>query len=178
VDDSDIVRFNATSLGANTAGRFSMYLDGSDVGLVASNSGHDVDALELLASGDLLLSTAGSVSVQGTSAQDEDLLDFKPRSLGASTAGTFSLYFDGSDVGLGASGGDVDAVAVDGSGRLYLSTAGPFSVPRVNGGPEDVVVFVPNSLGANTAGNYSPNLYFDGSAYGLASNNISDIDLP
>jgi hypothetical protein len=41
VDDSDIVRFEG-ALGDATTGTFSLYFDGSDVGLTASD--HDVDA--------------------------------------------------------------------------------------------------------------------------------------
>ena len=76
IDDSDVVRFDATSLGATTAGTFSMYFDGSDVGLTQSAA--DVDALELLSDGRLVISTTGTVSVSGVSARDEDLLAFTP----------------------------------------------------------------------------------------------------
>jgi calcineurin-like phosphoesterase family protein/cadherin domain-containing protein len=176
VDDSDLVRFDATSLGANTAGSFSMYFDGSDVGLTAS--GHDVDAAELLSDGRILISTTASATVAGVTAQDEDLLAFTPTSLGENTAGGFSLYFDGSDVGLGAAGQDVDAVAVDALGRIYLSTLAAFAVPGLSGQPADVFVFTPSSLGPTTSGTYSPTPYFDGSAHGLDTNNVFAIDLP
>jgi uncharacterized protein YjiK len=176
VDDSDIVRFDATSLGANTAGSFSLYFDGSDVGLTAK--GHDVDTVELLSDGRILLSTTASVTVGGVTARDEDLLAFTPSSLGDNTAGSFSLYFDGSDVGLGETGQDVDGVAVDASGRIYLSARAAFAVPGVSGQPADVFVFTPASLGRTTSGTYSPTPYFDGSAYGLDTNNVSALDLP
>jgi calcineurin-like phosphoesterase family protein len=176
VDDSDIVRFDATSLGKSTAGSFSLYFDGSDVGLTAS--GHDVDAVELLPNGHVLLSTLNSVTVQGVSARDEDLLEFTPTSLGQNTAGSFSLYFDGSQVELGQTVEDVDAVAVDATGRIYLSTVDVFAVAGLSGQNEDVFVFTPTSLGTTTSGSYSPALYFDGSTYGLDTNNVSDIDLP
>jgi len=135
VDDSDIIRFDASSLGQTTAGTFLMYFDGSDVGL--SSSGEDVDAFELLASGALLVSAQGSVSVPGASGADEDLLAFTPSSLGPTTSGTFALYFDGSDVGLTSSGENVDAAAVDAAGRIYLSTTGNFSVTGVSGPGHD-----------------------------------------
>jgi hypothetical protein len=48
----------------------------------------------------------------------------------------------------------------------------------VSGADEDVFVFAPTSLGNATAGTYSPTLYFDGSAFGLATNDLSAIDLP
>jgi sugar lactone lactonase YvrE len=176
VDDSDIVRFDATSLGATTIGSFQLYFDGSDVGLTAN--GHDVDALELLSGGRILISTRDSVTVSGVSARDEDLLAFIPTSLGNDTAGSFSLYFDGSDVGLGDAGEDVDAAAVDASGRIYLSTDAAFAVPGVSGQDEDVFVFTPSALGPTTAGSYAPTLYFDGSSFGLDTNDLFAIDLP
>ena len=176
VDDSDIVRFTATSLGATTAGTFTLYFDGSDVGL--TTSGEDLDAVELLPNGRILVSTINTVSVVGLSAEDEDLLEFVPTSLGSTTAGTFSLYFDGSDVGLTLAGEDVDAAAVDGTGKIYLSTVANFSVAGLSGGDEDVFVFTPSSLGETTSGAFSSALYFDGSAHGLAVNDVAAIDLP
>jgi hypothetical protein len=176
IDDSDVARFDASSLGATTAGTFSIYFDGSDVGLTQSAA--DVDALELLSDGRIVISTTGTVSVSGVSARDEDLLAFTPTSLGQTTVGTFALYFDGSDVGLGESPEDVDAVSVDASGRLFLSTADTFAVPGLSGADEDVFVFNPTELGSTTAGTYSPSLFFDGSSFGLAANDVFGIDVP
>jgi len=176
VDDSDIVRFTSTSLGTDTAGTFSLYFDGSDVGLTVA--GEDVDAAELLPNGHLLLSTTNTVAVTGVAGEDEDLLEFTPTSIGPSTSGTFSLYFDGSDVELTAAGEDVDAAAVDALGRIYLSTFNGFSVPGISGQDDDVFVFTPSTLGTTTAGTFSPMPYFDGSAFGLAANDVFAIDLP
>jgi len=180
VDDSDIVRFEANSLGGVTAGTFSMYFDGSDLGLTAS--GHDVTAVEPLADGRIIISTLNSATVSGASgsvsARDEDLLAFTPTSLGDVTAGTFELYFDGSDVGLGDAGEEVDAAAVDLAGTIYLSALDVFSVSGVSGGDEDVFVFTPTSLGSATSGTYSSTLFFDGSSFGLDANDVFAIDLP
>lgn len=176
VDDSDLVRFDATSLGDVTAGSFSLYLDGSDVGL--TTSGEDVDAVELLPGGHLLVSTISTVATTGAAGEDEDLLEFVPNTLGPVTSGSFSLYFDGSDVLLTASGEDVDGAARDASGKLYLSTLSNFAVSGISGADEDVCVFTPTSLGNATAGTYSPTLYFDGSAFGLAANDVFAIDVP
>ncbi|MGH3064810.1 MAG: cadherin domain-containing protein [Gaiellaceae bacterium] len=175
-DDSDVVRFDATSLGDVTAGAFSLYFDGSDVGL--TTAGEDVDAVELLPNGNLLLSTFNTFSVTGVAGEDEDLLQFVPTSLGATTVGTFSLYFDGSDVELTASGEDVDAAAVGADGKICLSTFNNFSVTGRSGADEDVFIFTSTSLGDVTAGTYSPALYFDGSVHGLAANDVIAIDFP
>ena len=176
VDDSDIVTFAATSLGANTAGTFSMYFDGSDVGLTTSDE--DVDAIELLSGGHLLVSTRGRVSASGVSGAAEDLLEFMPTSLGPTTAGTWALYFDGGDVGLSRTSENVDGVAVDAAGKIYLSTTGSFTVSGRTGADEDVFVFTPTSYGASTAGAFGSALFFDGSVYGLGSNDVFAIDLP
>jgi fibronectin type 3 domain-containing protein len=176
IDDSDVIRFDATSLGTTTSGTFSMYFDGSDVGL--TTSGEDVDAFELLANGTIVLSTDGSASVAGVSAAAEDLLVFTPSSLGATTSGTYAMYFDGSDVGISTSNENVDAAAVDAAGRVYLSTTGNFNATGVSGADEDVFVFTPTTLGATTSGAFSSMLYFDGSAFGLGGNDIAAIDLP
>ena len=176
IDDSDVIRFDASSLGSTTSGAYSMYFDGSDVGL--TTSGEDVDAFELLANGTVVLSTEGSVAVTGVSASDEDLLVFTPTSLGSTTSGTYAMYFDGSDVGVSSSNENVDAAAIDAAGRVYLSTTGAFSVSGASGADEDVFVFAPTALGAATAGTFSSSLYFDGSAFGLGANDVSAIDLP
>jgi hypothetical protein len=175
-DDSDVVLFTATSLGSTTAGTFSLYLDGSDIGLTTFDE--DVDAVERLPSGRILLSTTNTVSVTGVTADDEDLLEFVPTSVGPNTAGTFSLYFDGTDVGLTSFGEDVDAAAVDAAGKVYLSAVNTFAVTGASGADEDVFVFTPSSLGSNTAGTFSSTLSFDGSAFGLAANDVFAIDLP
>jgi uncharacterized protein YjiK len=176
VNPYDIVQFDATSLGAVTSGAFTMYFNGSDVKLTTSDE--NIDALILLPDGRLLVSTAGSFSVSGTSGQDEDLLAFTPTVLGANTSGTWAMYFDGSDVGLTAGDEDVDAVEIAANGEIYLSTLGNFAVTGVSGADEDVFVCTPNSLGATTACTFSPALYFDGSLRGLSSNDVDAIDLP
>jgi hypothetical protein len=176
VDDSDVVLFTATSLGENTVGSFTLYFDGSDAGL--SSSAENVDAVELLPNGHLLFSTSGSFSVSGASGADADIIEFAPTSLGSTTAGTWSFYFDGSDAGLSGSSEDLVALAVDSGGRLYLSVNVQFSVPGASGADEDVFVFTPATLGMSTSGSYDSTLFYDGSRYGLASNDIFAIDLP
>jgi len=168
----DVLRFDATSLGSTTAGTFSLYFDGSDVSL-ADATNEKIDALSLLPDGRLLLSTNGNPGVTGVSGgRDEDVLAFSPTSLGNTTSGTWSLYFDGSDVGLGeTSGEDVDALDVVG-GNVYLSTHDNFSVSGLSGADEDVFVCAATSTGDVTACNYSPSLYFDGSTWGLTANDV------
>ena len=90
-----------------------MAFDGSDVGL--TTSAEAIDAVTGLADGSLLLSTRRSGSVPlgsgSLSFAAEDLLRFAPTSLGANTAGSWSLWADLSDVGLNSSNENLTAVA-------------------------------------------------------------------
>src|SRR6185503_10241562 len=94
----DILRFDATSLGSNTAGTFSLYFDGSDVNF-EDPTNEKIDSLSLLPDGRLLVSSTGNPVVPGViSAKDEDVLAFTPATIGDTTSGTWAMYFDGSDV--------------------------------------------------------------------------------
>ncbi|MGK7912933.1 MAG: AGE family epimerase/isomerase [Synechococcus sp.] len=174
VDDSDIVRFTANSLGENTLGTFSLEFDASDVGLRSGSE--DVDAITLLPDGSLLISTTGSLNPgSGTIAADEDIVLFTPTSLGETTAGSFSLYVDSSDIGLGSE--DVDAFGINATGDLYFSTTNSFIVSGLSGDDEDVFGFTPSSLGNSTSGSFASALFFDGDRFGLAVNDITGLDI-
>jgi len=179
ITPQDVVYFNATSLGSNTAGTFSMLLDGSSFGL--DTTAEAIDSVSLSPQRRILISTTGNPSVPGVSGKDEDILIFTPAVLdlyGNILSGTWGMYFDGSDVGLAdTSTEDVDALDVASNGNIYLSTLGDFAVPGLSGADEDVFVCVPNSIGDTTSCNYLPTLYFDGSAWGLASNDVDAINL-
>ena len=161
-DDSDIVRFSPDTQ------TWSLYFDGSDVGL--SSNGEDVDAIAFTPDGRLVVSTSGSSSANGVSSRDEDMLVFNQTSLGTNTAGSFEMYFDGSDVGLSTSSSeDVDAVSITSDGTIYMSTTGNFSVAGTSGADEDVFAFEPVTTGASTSGTFRSGLYFDGSTYGFGN---------
>ena len=172
VQNYDIIQFTASSLGQNTAGIFSIYFNGEDVGLSSGTSSlaSNIDAMSILADGRLLLSTSGNVSLSGLTAADEDLLAFTPTILGTVTSGTWSLYFDGSDVGLSST--NINAVDIASNGDIYLSVSDAVSLAGISIGKEDVFVCVPGSLGAKTICSYQPTLFFDGSLYGLSSNDV------
>ena len=157
--DEDILAYNS---GTDT---WSVHFDGSDVGL----SGADLDAVQVLGDGNeatldpILFSLKNGRSLPGFYADDSDIVEFTPTSLGTTTAGTFSLFIDGSTAGLTRNGEDVDAVGFSPDGRLVVSTNQSFKVPRDGGGTlrgkdEDLIV-------RETSGDWS--LYFDGSDVGL-----------
>jgi hypothetical protein len=59
-----------------------------------------------------------------------------------------------------------------------LTTQNNFAVTGVSGANEDVFICTAISLGDTTACIYSPTLFFDGSLWGLADNDVDGIDLP
>jgi threonine synthase len=95
----DLVRFVPTSLGANTAGAWSMHFDGSDVGL-AHQSQERLDAGFPREDGSILLSTRGNLDANGFAASRGDLVAFHPASTGDATSGWFDLYRSAAQMGL------------------------------------------------------------------------------
>lgn len=155
--DEDILLYDVAT------GDWSLYFDGSDMGLRAT----DVDAIHLMEDGNILMSFAQRLHVPGFGkVDDSDIVKFIPTTLGEDTAGTFEWFFDGSDVGLCKSGEDVDAFGFTGDGRLVVSTNASFTVPKTGGGhflgtDDDLIVFNATAFGSDTQGDWE--MYFDGS---------------
>lgn len=153
VDDSDILRFIPNTLGNHTTGSFERFLGGATVGL--KEDSEDIDAIAYTPDGRLLISTKGKVEVNGLTAHDEDLLAFTATTRGAQPQGSWSLYFDGSDLGLDETGEDISS-AWNYNGDLYLTTKGKFDafdgVKAVKGDGETIFAFTPFSTGDNTSG--------------------------
>ncbi|PSB15609.1 hypothetical protein C7B65_24055 [Phormidesmis priestleyi ULC007] len=174
VDDSDIIKFSFTSsttTGEATAGSFELYFKGANVGL--DSDSEDLDSIAIAPDGRLIVSTKGNFSAGGLIASNKDLLAFSPTSLGASTAGSWSLYFKGSNVGLTDASENIDAAWVDSSGKISISTQGTYSVPSgstssLSGGGSDLLVFSPSSLGASTSGSFAAS--WNATSSGLSAN--------
>ena len=154
------------------SGAWSLLFDGSDVGL----AGQNVTAFAWLPDGSLLVALADDTYLAeldrpaergGNNVDNSDILHFVPDSLGEDTSGSWSLYFDGSDVDLKTSQESISALTVLGDGRIVISTSGPFKAGSLNAKSRDLVIFTPGTLGENTAGSWA--LYFDGSDVGLLS---------
>ena len=105
----------------------------------------------------ILLSSTTGGTVGGVRFADEDIL-----SVDTATS-AWSMYFDGSDVGLG--GADLDAAELLADGRILLSTESPVVLGGVTYDDSDVISFTPSSTGATTAGAFS--LYLSGATIGL-----------
>lgn len=164
VEDSDLVIFTFTQSGSSTSGSFSFVFDGSDVGL--TTNGEDIDGVYEFPGGGLGISTLGSASVPGLSGiRDEDVTFFSATAYGASTSGSFSMHFDGSDVGFATSSGeDLYAVTFEDGVDLLFSTAGDWSAAGGAGADEDVGRFS-GTFGSATSG--SASLELDLSALGI-----------
>ena len=162
IDDSDIILFTPTSVGDVTAGEFTFYFDGSDVGLESSRE--DIDGLIEFDDGSLGISTHARMDVgyipRGS---DEDVHRFTG-TFGSVTSGTWSLHFDGSDVGLTTPADDLNALSIDGSSHLLFSTIGTYVGAGGTGDDEDVSRFT-GTFGSNTTGTAIVEL--DGSAVGI-----------
>jgi hypothetical protein len=181
IDDSDIVKFEATSLGQDkTAGTFSLFFDGATVGLRTNRA--NVDAFTLLPDGLLLISTEARVKVAGVNgdvrAEDEDILALTPAAPDNYGSGDWSLYFDGSNVGIRSGSENIDGLAVGPRGEIYLTTTGKFSVNGLAGSGEDILTYPPTSLENSQASNFSPTLFFDGRMHGLNRNDVDAISVP
>jgi hypothetical protein len=173
VDPADIVRFTPTQLGPTTTGAFTLLLDGSDVGL--DTSGENIDAVGRAPDGRLLVSVGGTFNAGGVSGGDEDIYLFDDTTLGETTAGAWSVYFDGSDMALDtAAGEEIDGFWVDpASGALYLSSKDFFTLGvGVAGDRNDMYLCAPGSLGEDTA--CTPGFFWDAGAHGLAGGNVRD----
>jgi len=96
--DEDLFVFNATSMGADTAGSWEPYFDGSDVAL--TRGGEDVNGLWVDgANGNLYLTTKGDFEATGSagsiSGDRDDIFICTPLALGDTTDCTFAPFFDG-----------------------------------------------------------------------------------
>lgn len=117
-DDSDVIVFTPTSTGSTTAGTFAMYASGASLQL--TTDAEDVDAIAVTAAGELVLSTSGRLTARGVTSEDEDLTRF--------VGTTASRYFDGSTIGLTASGEDVSAGSIDTTGKVRFGTEAGFTL--------------------------------------------------
>lgn len=174
VDDADILRFIPASYGPTTAGSYVIYFDGSDVGL--DKRDEDVDAIDLDANGNLVISVVGAFKAQNVSGNDEDLFVLSGFTPGANTTGTWGFYFDGSDVGLTSSNKDIFGLWADhANSKLYLSTHGNFSVTGAKGDEEDIFICRYGSLGATTTCTFS--LFWNGDSVGFDEDAIDGLSI-
>lgn len=167
VDPADVVLFRASSTGDNTAGRFTLFFDGSDVGLEETTE--NIDALALDASGQVLMSLAGDFSVPanltGTvtlTGLGQDIIRFRASRWYGNTQGYWELYQAGEAIGLRSPSENIDGMWINPTDpELFLSTSGAYSVPGYVGDDDDILVCALN----NGQCNYG--LFFDWEDFGV-----------
>lgn len=164
IRDEDIARYD----GMDAA--FELFFDGSDVGLGSAV----IDAFAFTAfPNSFVLSFTSPLTVPGVGGVDDsDLVEFTATSLGeGSTAGSFRLLLDGSDIGLTQSSEDIDAVEIFDE-TLHLSTTGSFSVQsgssQLSGADEDVFRCT-GQRGPNSNCELNLSFTFEGGAMELGS---------
>ncbi len=161
-------------------GVWSLYFDASAVGLTKA-----LGDFVLLDDGSILLTIEAKVKLRDAAndfitVMPQDIVRFVPTGLGAATAGTFEVYFDGSDVALSTSGEKIDALARRPDGALLISTSGAATVKNGNvtikAQDEDLLAFMPTSLGATTGGTWNATLALDGSTLpGMTPENVTSV---
>ena len=186
-DDIDLIHYDADT------DTWSPGWDGSDHGLT---SGMNVMACAVYGDS-LILSTWNGGTLGGVTFEANDLVAFTPNIPDDwDGAGTWSLFLDGSDIGLDAAVERIDGLhilgddMINGGPNNHLAVGGEidgnengyrypvvlFSVDTIGGqlnaaaggltfNDEDIVAFVPVSLGDNTTG--SAHVWMDGTAVGL-----------
>jgi hypothetical protein len=162
-----------TSVSFSTDGVYVLTLTGDDGEL--SSSDEVTVTVGVPGTAQLLyVSFTSTTSVPGiaSSVRDEDIVVYD------TGAGTWALYFDASDVGIGSS--DLDAFHVRADGSVLMSFSSAVSIPGLTGGPDgttiddsDVILFSPVNTGEDTAGSFS--FFLDGSDIDLTANG-EDID--
>lgn len=164
----DIVAYNGLT------GAWSLVFDASDVGWKKA-----IGDFEFLPDGSVLLTSSARQTLGGLTLEVQDIARFVPTTLGSTTAGTFALYFDGSDVTLSTADERIDALALKPDGTLLISTTGRATVKNgktsIIAQDEDLLAFRPTQLGATTSGTWDLTTDgFDGSLLtGMAAEDVN-----
>lgn len=139
--DEDIIQYDANNDIAT------QLFDGS----VILNNVFDIDAVHILANGNILFSTTSSSSIGGLSFEDEDVVEYN------TSTGAASIFLEGDSIF--SSDEDIDAFSIMPSGNYLISTTGGATLGGISINDEDVAEYNPSTDSAS--------LYFDGSAFGI-----------
>lgn len=150
-DGDDLLLFTPDFPGALT-GNWSLLFDGSQHGLnpVSGN----IDSVSLRQDGTLAISIVGPLNVGGIDFTGSDLLLYTPLTPGDYSSGTWSMFFDGSDVELDDPyREDLNGASVQANdSEIFFVTRGEFTAQGVFGTNTTIGWFVPTSLGDQTSG--------------------------
>ena len=147
----DIIRFVPTSLGANTAGTFEWFLDGSDVGL--TTAGERIDAINVQTDGGDLIHYPLNISITGTGSvprqsggaltvRDETVINLVQTSWGANSAGGWRTG-QHNTIPTGLAQEDINALErlekyPQGHSVELLVLLDNFTINGDSGGPKDI----------------------------------------
>lgn len=152
-----------------SAGQHTLFIQGQDsAGNLGAVSAAFFDPSDLGGGGSDLIYASSSTSgnAGGVAFADEDVLTYN------TGTGQWTMFFDGSDVGLGSA--DIDAFDLLNDGTFLLSLDASFNVSGLGTVADaDIIKFVPTSTGDTTTGSFQ--WFFDGSDVGLTTTN-EDID--
>ena len=165
VADEDIVRYDPAM------DTWAVYFDGSDV-----VTGGNINAFHVRADGSILISydeTIANFPDIGADINDVDIVLFTPTTTGESTSGSFEIYFDGSDEGLGDDVVDIDGLFERANGNLLISTSLSPDFLVSGASDEDIIEFT-GSFGPDTSGTWE--LFFDASDVGFGDGASEDIN--
>lgn len=125
-----------------------MFLRGDTLGLTTK-----IDALHLLANGNIILSTQGDTSFAGLSFSKEDLIEYDPVADSATMYLEADLHFDVKK--------DIEAVHILDNGNIVLATSGNASLGGLAFSSRDLVEYNPDTGSAS--------IFFDGDATTLSA---------
>jgi hypothetical protein len=126
-EPEDMVEYNVAT---NVA---SLYFDGdAEFGIPEEN----IDAFDILANGNVILSTADAAILGGLSFEQEDMVEYNM------LTNTASLYFDG-DAEFTLAEEDIDAFDILANGKVLLSTVSAATLGGLTFQPDDLVEYDP-----------------------------------
>ena len=98
-----------------------------------------------------LMSFSANVTLSGMTFTPYDIVQFNATSLGPATSGSFSIYFNGPDVGMDASADRIDAMNVLPDGRILISTVGNPTVSGVSSPRAHAITHAASRAGTRAA---------------------------
>jgi len=100
------------------------------------SNGEDIDAVHVLANGNIVLSTQGYATLGGLSFDDGDLIEYNT-STNTATMFLSESVFSGNE--------DIDAIFIRSNGNIVLSTGNSASIGNLNFDKDDLVEYNPTS---------------------------------
>ena len=149
-EDEDLLEWNGSA--------FELLFDGSDHQL-GRDKNRDINAVDVLANGDIVFSIKGDKeNFGGINFEEEDLILWD--------GAAYSMFFEGDPNGLDGMSEDIDAVHVVNADYFIFSTSGNGSAGGVSWADEDLVLFENGAF----------SVFWDGSDHGLKSD-LDAVDL-